>query len=522
MKDIQLKAAIYARVSSKEQEETGYSLPAQEKLLKEDGSRKGLKIEKVFSIAESASGSTQRKVFAEMMEYVSKNNINILLCEKVDRITRNFKEAVVINDWLEENPDRQIHFVKQNLIIHKDAKSDEKFRWDIEIVLAKKYISNLSEEVKKGQKEKIAQGWLPTTPPVGYQTVGEKGHKIHVVDETMTPLVKQMFELYATGNYSTEALAKKMFSLGLRNRNGNKIVKSRIHELLKDHFYYGKMSWKGEIYDGAHSPLITKELFLKVQTQLSRGTDSPYYSKQIRELQGKIHCAECGKTVTWETQKGHVYGGCKQCKTQLGKNRKYIRQEELEDDLFAQICHVAPKNEKVLAVLEKALKEDHSEEIERYEAQTKSLNDQLTRIQQRMSVMYDDKLDGRITAEMYDTKLKDFKNQSEDIESTLKRLRNDNIDHYETGFAIHELALRAYDIYKSEKALIDDRRLLLSYAFSNVSISRGEITVEFTKAFEFMADYIPPVNEALELEESVDYKGQKTPFDVSHPVLLRG
>jgi len=170
------KTVLYCRVSSKEQEETGYSLPSQEKLLKDYSQRKALEVLRVFSVAESASGAKQRKVFGEMMDYIDKNKVTNLVCEKVDRLTRNLKEAVVANEWVDSNPDRQIHFVKQNLVIHKNAKSDEKFRWDIEIVLAKKFIANLSEEVKKGQKEKIAQGWLPTRPPIGYKTIGEKGH----------------------------------------------------------------------------------------------------------------------------------------------------------------------------------------------------------------------------------------------------------------------------------------------------------------------------------------------------------
>ena len=68
---------------------------------------------------------------------------------------------------------------------------------DIEIVLAKKFIANLSEEVKKGQKEKLAQGWLPTKPPIGYKTTGDKGHKIHVIDNEKAPFMKDMFELYS-------------------------------------------------------------------------------------------------------------------------------------------------------------------------------------------------------------------------------------------------------------------------------------------------------------------------------------
>ncbi|MCX6717755.1 MAG: recombinase family protein, partial [Candidatus Taylorbacteria bacterium] len=253
------KSVAYCRVSSKEQEETGYSLPSQEKLLTEYAKRKELEVIKVFAVAESASGAKQRKIFGEMMNYMENNNIQILLCEKVDRLTRNLKEAVVANDWIEANIERQIHFVKQNLVIHKNAKSDEKFRWDIEIVLAKKYIANLSEEVIKGQKEKIAQGWLPTKPPLGYKTTGDKGHKTHFIDEEKAPNIRKMFELYSTGNYSTPALVDVMYKEGLRNRAGKKVGKTRLYDLLSNPFYCGKMKWNEEVFPAKHEAMIHKD-----------------------------------------------------------------------------------------------------------------------------------------------------------------------------------------------------------------------------------------------------------------------
>ncbi len=78
------------------------------------------------------------------------------------------------NDWLESNQERQIYFVKQNLVIYNKAKSYDRFSWDIEIVLPKKYITDLSEEVKKRQKEKIEQGRHPSKPMIGYKCVGDK------------------------------------------------------------------------------------------------------------------------------------------------------------------------------------------------------------------------------------------------------------------------------------------------------------------------------------------------------------
>jgi site-specific DNA recombinase len=491
------KAVIYARVSSKEQEETGYSLPAQEKLITEYGDRKNYEIDLVFSIAESASGSKQRKVFGEMLDYIKKEDIKILLCEKVDRITRNFKEAVVINDWLEEDPDRQIHFVKQNLIVSKNAKSDERFRWDIEIVLAKKYIANLSEEVKKGQKEKIAQGWLPTKPPLGYKTNGDKGHKIHVVDEDVAPYIRKMFELYATGDYSTVALGKKMYQFGFRSRAGGRVVKSKIHKLLSDPFYYGKFVWKDQEYVGKHEAIISRDLFDQVKAKMTRPS-APYHRKHQLELKGKMFCGSCNKTITWELQKGHRYGACKQCKAQLGVGKKYVRQEDVEEMLLEKVLSVAPRGERVLGVLKKALQESHSDEISYHDTQVKAINGSLERIQQRKRAMYDDKLDGRITADFYDEKLALFKQEEEDLANSLGKLKLDNTEYYRVGISIHELALSAREIYRSRKASVEERRLLLAYAFSRVSILGGVITPEYTKGFSFLAEWMPKMETILE------------------------
>jgi DNA invertase Pin-like site-specific DNA recombinase len=514
------KAVIYARVSSKEQEETGYSLPAQERLIEEYGKRKDLEIDKVFSVAESASGKVQREVFTEMMGYVSKKNIKLILCEKVDRMSRNFKEALVINDWLEADPNRQVHFVKQNLVVHKGSKSDDRFRWDIEIVLAKKYIANLSEEVRKGQAEKIRQGWMPTKPALGYMTVGEKGHKTHKIDPDVAPYIKQMFTLYATGNYSLKALESKMYELGLRSRHKGKVNKSLIHRMLSDPFYYGSFGWKNELYKGKQEPIVSRDLYDQVQIKLNR-VCGPYKTKTEVELRGKIFCGNCTKTITWESQKGNSYGGCKQCKAQIGKDKKYIRQEDLEDSLLAKIASIAPKSERVVEILEQALKESHAEEIELHDTQYRGINNQLVRIQERMRTMYDDKLDGRITGEMYDDRIKQFGEEKEMLLHSLQKLEADNTQYYKVGFAIHELALLAKNIYLSEKASVEERRLLLSYAFSNVTILRGEIKVEYTKPFNFLAEWMPQVNKVLELEKTLVNKRQKTPFGAFHPTLLR-
>ena len=72
-----------------------------------------------------------------------------MVFEKVDRVTRNLHSSVDIYDWLEANEHREVHCVKDSLIMHKYSKSQDKLNWDIKVAMAKNYSDNLSEEVRK-------------------------------------------------------------------------------------------------------------------------------------------------------------------------------------------------------------------------------------------------------------------------------------------------------------------------------------------------------------------------------------
>src|SRR6266496_1003956 len=136
-------AVIMARVSSKEQRDSGNSLQAQEKLLREYAHARAMRVDRTYSIAETASKAAQRKKFAELMDFMREKNVKLLVVEKVDRLTRSLKDLVLIDEWLEQDPERRVHFVKDSLVLHRDARSQEKLSWGIRVVLAKNYIDNL-------------------------------------------------------------------------------------------------------------------------------------------------------------------------------------------------------------------------------------------------------------------------------------------------------------------------------------------------------------------------------------------
>ncbi len=515
-----MKAVIYARVSSREQEETGYSLPSQEKLLKEYAQRKELHIVKVFSIAESSSGTKQRKIFDEMMLFMKKNNINILLCEKVDRLTRNLKDAVIANDWIDELPDRQIHFVKNNLIMHKNSKSDEKFRWDIEIVIARKYINNLSEEVKKGQKEKIAQGQLPTKPPLGYESKGEKGHKVHK-QTSDAGLLRRMFEMYATGNSSLSRLEIEMYNLGLRTRSGKRLMGNRIHSLLTDPFYYGKMRWNGVIYDASHEAIISKDLFDKVQVNLKRQMNKPYLTKHNSIFKGKIRCEHCNGTLTWETQKGHWYGHCHNHGISRKCSKKtYIREELVEEQILDYFAQIAPKSHGMLSWIEGVIKSEFEEDNKTREVETARLNTLLAKVRQSKDKYYEAKIDQTVPLDFCDRKIDECLEEEESLKTALANVSEQSDSYKELRIAMHRLAFYAREIY--QQASVDDKRLLLSQIFTNLTQDGYKIKPKFTLAAEYLTNWMPKLNQDYELDKmftAQEKTGDLTPVS---PIGLRG
>jgi DNA invertase Pin-like site-specific DNA recombinase len=124
------EAVIYTRVSSREQQD-GYSLDAQSKLLREYAQRNGFHVAQAFEDVQTAK-EKGRKQFAKLVDYFKRNrSCRVLLVEKTDRISRNFHDAVTLEDL-----DIAVHFVKEGQIISKDSKSQATLVYGFNLVMA--------------------------------------------------------------------------------------------------------------------------------------------------------------------------------------------------------------------------------------------------------------------------------------------------------------------------------------------------------------------------------------------------
>lgn len=420
-KSTQSKAIILARVSSRSQEEEGYSLDAQIKLLRQYCANNKLIVVKEFRITETASKQQGRVIFHEMVQFLKKEKIEHLAVEKTDRLTRNMRDAVIIDDWLEANENRRLHAVKENLLLHKYARSDVKFTWSIYLAFAKKYTDGLREEAMKGWAEKLAQGWLPASPPPGYVTITENNKRIHVPDPESMQLVQQAFELYLLPDQTITTITEYLSDIGLVNSKGKPHVKGRIAKMLHNPFYIGINRFDGKDYPGAQEPLIGKELFDAVQDKMS-GKTGISKNKHNPIFKGMIKCNICQCSISWSTQKGRYYGGCQRYQVEC-KEYPYLREDKVEAALIDGLKSIEDKDGSLLTQLKRALYAEQKMHVGEFrQKMITSLQEQIARMNSMKDVLYNDKLAGYINAEKYEYKSQQIDAQISQVEARLNKI----------------------------------------------------------------------------------------------------
>jgi len=472
-------AVLIARVSSKDQEDEGFSLEAQVKILTNYCNPAGLRIGKIYKIAESASKSERRKIFKEAMDYVAQHNVKHLVVEKVDRHVRNLHDAVDTHDWLMADEERRVHFVKDSLTMHKNSKSQEWLNWGIRVVMAKNYIDNLREEITKGTYEKLAQGWLPGTPPPGYKNIVRDGKSIQDLDPDKHKSMQRIFQMFLEPQYSVNSIRYKMFEFGLVSASGRMFTKSQTHRIIKNPYYIGIIKWNGKEYEGKHPHLISDELFYAVQAKLTRKTPAKF-RKHNPVLKGIMTCEHCSKTITWQKQKGRLYGAC-QRKAPDCKQQKFVREDAvmglIERKLDDLICP-APQ---VIDWLVTLLKQDFQLSVNNIEQAQKALDDRLARIKRMDDMLYDDKLAGLISAERYREKHESFVSELKGLERQKGGVSQQYEEKYMNGVSEIQLSQDAKRLFADANISNDEKRIILTKLFKKISLKDNVVSVTYTK-----------------------------------------
>jgi site-specific DNA recombinase len=395
-----------------------------------------LDVLKEFVDIETAKTSG-RQNFDQMVRYFTQNrDCRIVLVEKTDRLYRNFRDAVTLEDL-----DLEIHLVKEGQIISREAKSQDKLVHGMQLVLARNYIENLREEVKKGMREKAEQGIYPGRAPLGYGN--NRQNRTIEIHAANAQIVSKIFELYASGQYSLSELRK-----AVRSTTGKTISRAYLHTILTNPFYVGQFRWGGSLYRGTHATLIGTDLYERVQAVL-RGHNKPKYGKQEIAFRGLLRCAHDNCAITAERKKGkYVYYRCTGYRGKCATPR--FTEFEIAERLAKVLKDIQIPDE-VLTGLHESFARDHNKLLNEVTAQRNALEQRLSAVRRRMDQGYQDKLDSKIPEEFWARKMVEWTEDERQIQGALARVEAPSSDRILDAKRILELANQAYSLYLTRK-----------------------------------------------------------------------
>lgn len=437
------QAILFARVSSKRQKDEGISLEVQEKTIAQYCKQNGFKILNTFSIDESSTRGSRKK-FHEMLDLAETCNGKVaIVVNYVDRLQRTYTDTPIL-EQLRLSGKIEIHALRENLIITKDSPAMDLTVWYMHILMANFQVNVMIDKVKSSQKENWSLGKWQGLAPIGYINAKDDDRKATlIIDEQRAPIIKILFEEYATGLHSLQSLWYKARELGLiskeknhyeNSKNYNKrtyISRNKIEDILKNPFYYGVMKVKGQLIPHIYEPIISKALFDKVQ-EVFRSKSRKVFSHEQQykaipfAFRGIIKCATCGCTITPErkirpnktyvTLKcSHLRGNCQQ-----GNVSERVVMEQLDRELFSKLTVPTKILNMLKASVQKELDDTSTlnKNIKsRLEAELKNLENK----EDNFTVLYGDR---KIREDLYNRQLNAIAEEKERIKEDLKKYKD--------------------------------------------------------------------------------------------------
>lgn len=315
--DQPIQYCLYARKSSESDERQAMSIDSQVKEMIQIAKKENIKIKDVYRESHSAKLSGARPVFNKLLADIKQDQFDGILTWAPDRLSRNAGDLGMLVDLMDQKKLLRIKTYSQTF----SNNPNEKFLLMILCSQAKLENDNRAINVKRGIRAKCEMGWRPGMTPLGYFNRSYNGVKDIIIDPERGSKVAEAFERVGNHNESGWDIKRWFDEIGFTNRSGAKTTISQVYLMLKNPFYYGEFEYpadSGNWYNGAHEPLITKELFDKVQLQLKVPQKSKWGAKQFT-FKGLFKCGACGATIIGEEKfrklrngrlNRHVYYHC--------------------------------------------------------------------------------------------------------------------------------------------------------------------------------------------------------------------
>lgn len=299
-------AVIYARYSSSNQNEQ--SIEGQLRDCYTYAERDGLTVIHEYIDRAISGRSDDRPDFQQMVADSEKKQFQYVIVWKLDRFARNRYDSAIYKRKLKLNG------VKVLSAMENIGEGDESIILEAVLEASAEYYSrDLSKKTKRGLRESALKGYyISTFYPYGFKIVDKR----LVVDENQAPMVRFIFESYASGMKKKD-IAKELNRMGYRTHAGKPFSSANLQAMLKNKKYIGIIEYKTMGIITNCEAIVSDELFQSVQDRIEKVKRAPAAGRSdvSYKLQGKIFCGYCGNSMRGMSAYGrhgdqHTYYAC--------------------------------------------------------------------------------------------------------------------------------------------------------------------------------------------------------------------
>ena len=354
---------------------------------------------------------------------------------------------------------------------------------------SKYYIDNLSENIKRGHRQKLKQGLWPQMAPLGY--LNNKETKQIYVDKEKSKFIKKAFEAYATGKYTLKELRKIINGLGLRGRRDKMLSVSNYQYFLQNPFYYGLIRYNGEFFEGKHEPIIAKKLFDQVQEVMKKKSKPQKADKMKFFLyRGLFRCGECGFTITADKKikpsgKTYTYYYC----TKKNPNHKcsqnvFTREEKISSQIKKEIQKVSLSDDCADWMLSELGKEQKTE------AQSSSFfaqktKEEISKLDEKLEKLMNAYLESVLNVREYQEAKNKLANQKQVLKDKMTAFEQKSNNRFELAARFINTVKQAEIIALQENP--EQGRDFLKKIGSNFRLSGQKLFLDFKNPFKITA-----------------------------------
>ena len=397
------KFFLYARKSTDVEDKQILSIEAQITELRAFAKTEGLEI--LEELVEKQSAKVPgRPIFNAMVGKIERGEANGIVCWHPDRLARNSVDGGRIIYLLDCGHLQALKFPT----FWAENTSQGKFMLNIAFGQSKYYVDNLSENTKRGLRQKVRRGEYPSLAPIGY--LNDPRNKSVVVDKKSASLVRKAFELYAQNNSRLEDISNFLAQQGIFSRGKKNLKRDRISFILSNPFYVGLFRYAGEIHEGKHQPVISKKTFDQVQEILKqRGRPHHKTKNEPQAFCGLLKCGTCGMGITGEykvkRQKNgnehyYIYYHCTRKNKLVKCKEPCIRQESLDKQISSLLQKFSLREDWGTDLL-KMLEKDKTESAQSSAVFIQEKRNKVVEIQTKLQRLLDGYLEQDIDREIY-------------------------------------------------------------------------------------------------------------------------